>query len=377
MFLTARLTKVPHSFSAGNEEIGWEEQTSYNIGLDIEFFDGKIEFIGDYFNKKTSAMLTQSTIPSSVGLQEAPFTNQGEVQNRGFDFLANYKGKLKEFAVKISANLSTYKNEVLSLGASDEPIVDVGIHNKGFIVKTSVGHPIGSFYGYKTAGLFQNWAEVNAHSYVDSNGVTQLIQPNAGPGDIRYIDRDRDGEPDKYYIGNPHPDFTFGVTTDFTFKGLDLSIFVQGSYGNDIFNATRYTTDDNQGYFNLDRRMLGRWTGEGTTNDPNLARMNLNDANNVRISDRYVEDGSYIRIKTIQLGYSLPKSAIEKLKLSKFRIYIGAQNLFTFTNYSGLDPEIGKGEDGLNTSNRFLDMGVDRGTYPQARSGFMGINLAF
>jgi hypothetical protein len=123
--------------------------------------------------------------------------------------------------------------------------------------------------------------------------------------------------------------------------------------------------------------MLDRWTGEGTTNDPDLARMNLNDANNVKISDRYVEDGSYIRLKTLQLGYSLPKSVIEKLNVTKFRIYIGAQNLLTFTKYSGLDPEIGKGEDGLNTSNRFLDIGIDRGTYPQARSAFMGVNLAF
>ncbi len=368
--------------SAGNPEIHWESTSDYNIGLDLEIFEGKLEFIGDYFNKKTKDMLTQSPISSHVGLQIAPITNKGEVENKGFDFLLNYKGNKKELTVDIGANFSTYRNKVISLGSANEPIMGVNVRNRGNIVRTAVGEPIGSFYGYLTDGLFQSQAEVNAHTYTDTAGVNHLLQPDAAPGDIRFKDRDGDGVLDKDYIGSPHPDFIFGLTTNFTYKNFDLGIFLQGTYGNDIYNATRYTTDDNTAAFNLDRRMLDRWTGPGTTNDPNLARLNQKDPNfNGRVSDRFVEDGSYIRIKSLQLGYSLPKRIIEKLKISKFRIYIGAQNLLTLTRYSGLDPEIGKGEyeeSGAGSEkNQYSDVSIDRGTYPQARSGFLGINLAF
>jgi TonB-linked SusC/RagA family outer membrane protein len=355
----------------GTKGITWESQITHDAGLDAELFKGRVEFTGDYFYKKTYGMLTQPTIPGCVGLKTPPMENLGDVRNRGFEFVLGYNGGKKDFSTDLSLNFTTYENTVMSLGNHNEPIVDVLARERAYVVKTAVGKPVGSFYGYKTNGLFQNMNEVN--SYKKANGG--LIQPNAKPGDIRYV-ANSNGDFVKDYIGDPNPDFIFGFTADFTVKNFDLNLFFQGSYGNEIFNAARFTTDDNTAYFGLDRRMLDRWTGEGTTNDPNLARMNVNGADNLLVSDRYVEDGSYVRLKTIQLGYSLPKSFVERIGLAKFRIYVGAQNLFTITRYKGLDPEIGQGEDG-NSANRFLDIGIDRGTYPQARTIVTGINLSF
>jgi TonB-dependent starch-binding outer membrane protein SusC len=192
-----------------------------------------------------------------------------------------------------------------------------------------------------------------------------------------------DGTPFEDYLGSPHPTFTFGFNTDLTYMGFDLNFFFQGSYGNKIFNATRFTTDDNGGNFNLDRRMLNAWSGPGSTNDPSLARMSqLSSNDNDEISDRYIEDGSYARLKTLQIGYSLPAEICKKIYVEKLRFYIGGSNLLTFTKYSGLDPEIGVGnldetgaanQNGVTYSN--LNFGVDRGTYPQARSFIFGVNV--
>ncbi len=361
--------------SAGNEEILFEEQTSFNIGGDLGMVDGKIEFIMDYFNKKTTFIILEPTITSIFEPQTALKLISGELENKGFEFELGYKEKIGDFTANLSANLSTYTNEVISLG-SDKPITDVEFRNSGSITRTEEGHPIALFYGYVTDGLFQTQADVDAHTYINENGDTLLVQPDAAPGDIRYKDEDGDGEWDRDYIGNPHPDFIFGFSMDIAYKGIDLSLFLQGSVGNDIYNGLRYYTDNNTGYFNLDKRMKNRWVGEGSTNDVKYPRMNASDANNIRISDRYVEDGSYLRIKTLQMGYSLPEAFLEKIYVSKLRIYIGVQNLYTFTKYLGLDPEIGMG-DYPGTENDFLDIGIDRGTYPQARAFIGGINLSF
>jgi TonB-linked SusC/RagA family outer membrane protein len=363
--------------SSGNSQIHWEEQTAYNGGLEFTFWDGKFEFIGDAFLKRTDGMLVRPTIPYIVGLKTSPIVNGGSLENRGIELILNYKENIGRFNSNIGFNFSTYKNKVLSLGDNGAPISDAAFRNSGTVTRTEVGRSIGNFYGYETNGLFQTQEEINAFTYVDpADGTVRMVQPNAAPGDIRYKDDDHDGKWDKGYIGSPHPDFIYGMSLDMEYLGFDMNLSLQGVYGNEIFNGTRWYTDNGSAYFNMDERMLGRWTGPNTTNDVNLPRMNNNDANNLLISDRFVEDGSYLRIKSLQFGYSLSSSLLQTAHIERCRLYVGVENLFTFTKYSGLDPEIGLGEARGDTKNTSLTMGVDRGTYPQARTFLVGLNLS-
>jgi TonB-dependent starch-binding outer membrane protein SusC len=362
--------------STGNTGLKWEEQKATNIGLDLTALQGKLEFSGDFYQKITSGMLLQSPISAIAGLQQIPWTNGGEIKNTGFDAIASYSEKIGGFSGKLSANFSHYKNEVMKL--SDNPGKDEAILSGNFrsryISKTAVGHSVGEFYGYKTNGLFQTQAECDA---------AKSYQPNAKPGDVRYVDENNDGKWDKDYIGSPHPLFTYGGGLSGAHEGgygsIDLNLFLQGSYGNKIFNAVRTFTNTSTAYFNEDKRMLDRWTGPGSTNDASLPRMNALDANNTdQLSDVYVEDGSYMRLKDFQIGYTLPKNAFNIRK--QIRIYVGAQNLLTLTGYSGLDPEVGLNpyHDDPNTSRKDpLDIGIDRGTYPQARTIYSGMNISF
>ena len=227
------------------------------------------------------------------------------------------------------------------------------------MTRTTVGRPIAQFYGYKTDGLFQNQAAIDA----------QTAQKGVAPGDVRYVDADNDGELDFFYLGSPLPDFTYGFNANFGYKGFDFGIQMQGVQGIDIFNGTSQYKRSSTANWNLGRDMTNRWTGEGSTNNSLYPRLNANDVNNSRMSDRFIEDGSYLRIKNIQFGYTIPIA--EKINIDKLRVYFNAQNLYTFTKYSGLDPEIGTR--GYNP----LDIGVDRGYYPIPRIISFGINLAF
>jgi TonB-dependent starch-binding outer membrane protein SusC len=362
--------------SAGNTEIRWEEQAAYNVGTDFTLFGGKLEFAGDAFIKRTEGMLVRPTIPYIAGLKTSPMVNGGSLENKGIELTLNYKEKIGEFTSNIGFNFATYRNEILDLGENVAPIADASFRNAGTVTRTEVGRSIGNFYGYETDGLFQTQEEIDAFTFVDpTTGATQLVQPNAAPGDIRYKDVDNDGEWDKGYIGSPHPDFIYGLSLDMSYKGFDVNASFQGVYGNEIFNGSRWYTDNGTAYFNLDERMLDRWTGPGTTNDVNTPRMNNNDANNMLISDRFVEDGSFIRFKNLQVGYSLSNSLLKMAQVNRCRIYFGIENLFTFTKYSGLDPEVGLGEARGETKNTSLTMGVDRTTYPQARTFMVGLNL--
>jgi TonB-dependent starch-binding outer membrane protein SusC len=302
--------------------------------------------------------------------------NGGSLENRGIELILNYKENIGRFISNLGFNFSTYDNKVLSLGDNGAPISDAAFRNSGTVTRTEVGRSIGNFYGYETNGLFQTQEEINSFTYVDADGTVRLVQPNAAPGDIRYKDEDHDGKWDKGYIGSPHPDFIYGMSLDMEYRGFDMNVSLQGVYGNEIFNGSRWYTDNGSAYFNMDERMLGRWTGPGTTNDVNLPRMNNNDANNMLISDRFVEDGSFLRVKSLQLGYSLSSSLLQKAHIERCRLYVGVENLFTFTEYSGLDPEIGLGEARGETKNVSLTMGVDRATYPQARTFLVGLNLS-
>jgi TonB-dependent starch-binding outer membrane protein SusC len=349
----------------GNPELQWEETTTTNFGLDLGLWQNKLSFVAEYYIRNTSNMLMQVPVLSHVGLQEDPWMNVGEMKNNGFELEADYKEILGDFNFELGLNFARNINEVTNLGTSGF-ISSASLRNMGYVTRTSVGEPIAQFWGYKTQGLFQNMDDVNA--WTDNEG--NLLQPNAGPGDIRYA---KDATGNLYYgnIGNPLPKFTYGFNCQFGYKNLDLNIFFQGTYGNDIFNGTMVYTDRPDATHNMSTRMLNRWTEEGSTNDAHYPRLNAADANNILFSDRYVEDGSYLRLKNLQLGYTIPAKLSQSLKIQKLRFYVGATNLLTFTKYNGFDPEIGTGYYGS------LDLGVDRANYPQSRTFLAGLNLTF
>jgi TonB-linked SusC/RagA family outer membrane protein len=348
------------ALSPGNPDLQWETSTQTNIGLDAEFLDGVVAFTADYYIKNTSDMLYAAPIPLSVGAAFPPTQNIGEVRNSGLELSINHRNSIGDIKYAVSGNIAFVNTEVVFLGEGGEPISTGNVQSANANVsRTEVGEPIAGFFGYVTEGIFQNTEEVAAHAFQSEQ--TQ-------PGDIRFKDLNGDGtinEEDQDYIGNPTPDFTYGANLSLDYKSFDFSLFVLGSYGNDIYNATvRYDFT----YVNRPVSELNRWTGEGSTNEN--PRVSVTDPNqNARVSNRFVEDGSFLRIKNVQLGYTLPKSISNRLKIDKFRVYVSAQNLLTFTQYSGLDPEIGA----LSA----LEIGIDRGFYPQARTFLGGVQLAF
>ena len=345
------------ALTVSNPDLQWETVTQTNLGIDMEMLNGKIAITSDYYIKNTSDMLYNAPIPGIVGAA-APVRNIGEIKNTGLEFSLQYSESEKAFNYDIGANISFLSNEVVFLGGGD-PQFTGQTFVSGAVAKTDIGHPIASFFGFETDGIFQTQEEVEAHAF-----------QNAGtaPGDIRFKDLNKDGiidNDDKTYIGNPTPDFIYGFTANTSFKNFDLSLFFSGVYGNELFNASvRY---DKIGG-NKPASILERWTGPGTSNT--LPKVSLDDPNqNVRVSDRFIEDGSYLRLKNIQLGYAFPKFILNKIKLSKLRIYLSAQNLITWTKYSGYDPEIG--------SNGTLDIGIDRGFYPASKIILGGIQIGF
>ncbi len=348
-----------------NTELHWEEKSSTNIGLDMAFLNNSLTLTADYFIEATNDMVFNPDLPGHVGSEEPPYTNVASLENKGFEFELGYKNSKGELKYDIQLTFSHVKNEVTKLGSA-ESISRVSFMQLGYISHTIIGQPAASFYGYITDGLFQNQAEVDAH--VDTEG--NLIQPNAKPGDIRYVDADKDGKLDMDIIGNPFPDFSAGLNLHCEYKGFDLSASLYGVYGKEIFNANRFYTHNSSVRYNVHTDMKGRWMIEGDTNDPNLCRLNLTDANNSLRSDRFVEDGSYLRLKNLQIGYTLPNSIFEKIGISNLKIFAGAQNLFTLTKYTGYDPEVGLGYDSDP-----LDRGIDRLRYPNPRTIYFGLNI--
>jgi len=349
----------------GNPDLHWETTTTTNIGIDAGFWHNKLTLTMEYYLKNTTDMLLDAPILASVGMQDNPWVNVGSMKNNGLEMELNFADAVGDFNYNVGLNFATYTNEVTNLG-TQAAILSAPLRDNGYVTRTMVGYPIAQFWGYKTEGLFQTQAEVDA--WVDKSG--ELLQPNAGPGDIRYA-KGSDGN--LYYgiIGNPLPDFTYGLNLNLSFKNFDIIAFVQGVSGNDVFNGTKVYTDRPDATHNMSIRMLNRWTGEGTTNDAHYPRLNAADANNLAFSDRYVENGSYTRLKNLQIGYTLPDGINKSLRITKLRIYVGATNLLTITKYTGFDPEIGTGYYGS------LDLGVDRAFYPQPRTFIAGLNLTF
>ncbi|WP_237072953.1 SusC/RagA family TonB-linked outer membrane protein [Hoylesella enoeca] len=353
--------------STGNPELKWEKTTTTNIGLDFGFFNSKLSGTIEFFNKVTSDMLLRVPVPGQTGISEPPFQNAGKMRNRGLEISLQYKNYDHPVGYSVGANFTTIQNRVLSLGANNAYIEGASFMNTVHLTRTAVGKPIAQFYGLKTDGLFQNWDEVHA----------QTAQKNVAPGDVRYklVNKENLFSSENYtYLGSPLPKFSYSVNGAVSYKGFDLSVALQGVYGNKIYNGpSTYTRSTQNLTYNYSRDMTKRWRGEGTQTDARYPRLGGLDANNsILQSDRYLEDGSYLRIKMVQLGYTVPAALTAKAGIKSARVYLNAQNLYTFTKYTGLDPEIGMkgGEDPL-------DIGVDRGYYPMPRLYSIGLNVTF
>ena len=346
-----------------NEDLKWEESEQTNIGLDLGLWNNKLTFSVDYFLKKTNGMIIDMPIPSYVG-EQRPLANVGDMENSGWEFELGYKWNISDARFGLKANASYLKNELKNLGN------DTGFLNYGISqfadggTRAENGQPFPFFYGYKTDGILQNIAEADA--YNAKYGTTSK------PGDFRFVDTNGDNKitsDDRTNIGDGIPDWSFGLTFDAEWKGFDLGVFFQGVSGVEVFDAT-YRQDIASG--NYPTWVLQRWTGEGTSNTVPT----LGDSKNWVCSDMYIQDGSYLRLKNITLGYTLPRNLTSKIGISRLRIYGRAENLFTWTKYWGYDPEIGAGWDNDTQKHNTQFTGVDYGVYPQARTYTIGVNIS-
>ena len=347
-----------------NPNAKWEQSIQTDLGIDVGFLGNRVTFTADWYDKRTSGMLMSMQVPGYAG-DSAPIGNVGTMSNSGVELDLSYRDNYGDFSWNISANATYTKNVLTELG-DDATSLYGSSHKIGQLTRGIVGLPFPYFYGHKSDGIFQNAEEVAAHVNKDGN----LLQPNAQPGDVRFLDVDGDGDiddDDRTYIGKGTPDWSFGLNVGFEWKGIDFNMLLQGVVGNQVFNVTRRT---DLYYINLPKTILNRWTGEGTSNtQPRFMFDSPN--NNYRSSDLWVEDASFLRARNVQLGYTLPQKWTQKVAVQRFRVYVQAENLFTLTKYSGCDPEV-TGGNGFSS-----DLGVDRGVYPQSRTFSVGVNLNF
>ncbi len=346
-----------------NPNIKWEKNEQLNFGVDLTAFNSRINMSLDVYQRRSRDLILYVAPPLISGTYESVPFNTGLMQNRGIDLTITGKVLNKPGGLNWTATgvLGTYKNKVVSMGLS-APIDNGFTRITGGSKRIEAGYPVEYFYGFVTEGIFQNYDEINAHA-VQSPGVDPTT--STAPGDIKFKDLNNDGiinDKDRTNIGNFNPTFTFGLTNNVTYKNFELTVFLQGSQGNKVLNFTRWYTEGGVSNGNYSTDVIGRWTSAGTTNT--MPRLVLNDPNgNNRVSDRFVEDASYIRLKNIRLSYSLPAKWIKGATMKKAVVYVSSQNLFTITNYSGMDPEVGGG--------------VDIGFYPQARTVLAGVTIDF
>jgi TonB-dependent starch-binding outer membrane protein SusC len=344
-----------------NPDLKWEQTSQANIGFDAVLFNNFTAAF-DLYNKKTTGMLLAEQLPLYVGSGN-PTGNIADMTNKGVELELGYNKKFGQVGFSAKGNVSYLQNRVTSLGTQPFLVGGTTLVGSAYeLDRTQPGYAFNSFYGFKTLGIFQTQAEIN--SYTNKSG--QLIQPNAKPGDFKFADLDHDGAitaSDRTFIGDPTPKWSYGMTITANYKGFDILIFGQGAGGNKIWQGLR-RLDIAQA--NYQTKALGRWTGPGTSTD--FPRLVDNDPNHnfSNPSPFYLESGTYFRIKTLQIGYTLPQSLMSRYTLQKVRIYVSGYNLFTFTKYDGYDPEIGGGS-----------YGIDQGFYPQARSWQAGLSVGF
>ena len=364
------VTGVPGQIQTGfrptqiaNPDLSWETTEMTNIGLDVELFNRQLGFSLEYYDANTSDLLLEVPVPEITGFKSA-LQNIGEVNNKGVEIAMKIAPKLGDFRWTSNMNLSINRNEVVALGPTNADIITNDAGNTFWL--TRVGESIGSYFLLVQDGIFSTQAELDQYPHFDNTQV----------GDFRFVDVDGDGvldpSKDRAIVGNFAPDFTYGFSNAFNYKGVDLNIAFQGSYGGEILNLSRRYLASAEGNFNSTTEILNRWRSEANPGDGSINRANRKaSGNNARGSTFHLEDGSYLRLQNISLGYSLPQSALDKFNLSKLRVYVTGNNLHTWTDYTGYNPEVNlRGGDQLRP-------GVDYGVYPLATTYSLGINVSF
>lgn len=355
------ILKAYASTSKGNKNIKWETVEQGNVGVDLGFFKNSLTLSVDAYIKTTRDMLMQNPLPNMAGYPTTPWVNAGSVENRGLEFLIGYQGKTGDFRYAVSANFTFQKNKLVETGTND-PIW-------GSVSKNEIGEEFGRFYGYVYDGIFQSEEEVRAH--VGADGKT-LLQPLARPGDARFKNISGDNRldsDDRTYIGNPNPDVIYGGNIELGYKGFDFALYFQGVAGNDIWTGTKALLRQTSMTNLLAETYTDAWRKAGDKTDVfGISRKDDND--NYRTSSWYVQDGSFLKIKSVQLGYTFPQKWIEATRVaSSLRLYVSAENLFTITKFKYMDPEVPNGS--------ALNMGMENLGYPNPRTFTVGVNVQF
>ncbi len=366
----------------GNTELAWETTNMTNIGLDVALLSNKITFSADYYVRKTAdnSLILTVPLPTSMGITQEPIANIGAMENKGLDLQLGYQNQIKDLKWDIVGNFGFVTNQVLALNGATSSIdrgsaPDYGGMN---ITRTTVGQPVQYFYGWEVAGIFQSKEEVLAapKQQLPSDLANYNPAIHTAAGDLRFKDQNNDGvidDKDRVKIGNFMPKLTYGVNINASYKNFDLTLYLQGVQGNDIYNGTKVLTEGMQRLFNGSTNVLNSW--KPTNTDTDIPRAVSGDPNrNARVSDRFIEKGSYMRVKNMTIGYRLPTSLLSSLTngtISNVRIYVSGQNLLTFTKYTGYDPEIG------SRFNTALQSGIDYGQYPQPRVVMGGLQIGF
>jgi TonB-dependent starch-binding outer membrane protein SusC len=361
----------------GNTDLSWEETTMTNFGFDLTLAKGRFDISAEYYERKTDGLLLSVPLPESLGYSSSPLANVGSMENKGFELSAGYNHRSTNFNWNLTGTFDMVRNNVLSLATPNATInsganADFG----GFdITRTEAGQPIQSFFGWQVAGIFQNAAEVAAANAL-GNDNAPYQNANTAPGDIRFKDLNNDGKidgNDRTYLGSYIPKFSYGLNWSGTYKNFDFALYFQGVQGNKVYNGTKVIGQGMLRLFNSTTDVLNAWTPQNTNTD--VPRAVSGDPNqNTRTSDRFIEDGSYLRLKNLSIGYTVSSESLKRISnnvVSRLRVYVSSQNLLTFTKYSGYDPEV------ASKFYNLLNNGIDYGQYPQARTVLFGVNLGF
>jgi TonB-dependent starch-binding outer membrane protein SusC len=369
--LTSTTTYIPKN--TPNPDLGWETSEQLDFGLDATLLHSKLSVTVDWYQKLTKDWLVLAPVLGTTGA-EPPWINGGDVKNTGFEFILGWKDKVGEFQYGVTVSGATVKNEVTRIANAEKRIYGsdhVLSQGTSYVSRVQVGYPIGYFYGFQTAGILQNQAEVDA--YVGPEGLPMQFPDESGllPGDVRFVDQNNDGkidEDDKVMLGNPIPDFELGVQLNASWKGIYANVTLAGKYGHQVMRSYRSFADNFEQ--NYTTEIFGRWHGEGTSNRiPRLS--SISHRNQQYISDIYMYDADYLRINNLTIGYDLKSLAKQVAWFQAAQVYMTVNNLYTFTKYEGMDPEVTYGGSGDWAS------GVDLGLYPLPRTVMFGVNLTF
>ena len=366
----------PGSIAMGleNRLLSWETTESKNLGADFGLFNNKLKGSVNYFIKTTNDLLITKKVAPSSGLED-PTLNVGKIRNSGFELELKYGDRKNDFQYDIGLNLSTLKNKVVSLANEDQILLGNGLKfdTEHFPNQTRVGYPIGAFFLYQTDGIFQSMEEVN--KYVNKDG--KLLQENAKPGDIRFVDVDGNGvidDEDKKYSGTGIPKLEVGLNLGASYKGFDFSALIGSGWGHKLYNGNRYFFEAMSSGSNFLSSTLNAWTESNRNTD--IPRAVLQDPNgNSRESTRFLESGDFIRLRQVQIGYTLPKNLVHAIRSESLRFYISGQNIYTWTKYKGIDPEFAPS--GVNSKPSVLNTGVDRYIFPFTKSYSIGVQYTF